>query len=54
VILQQILSRLDEVKNVWKKSKCKNININFTKHKFIKELTEDKWINKIETLFRMI
>ena len=40
--------RLEEVKNVWEKSKCKNININFTEHKFIKELTEDKWINKIE------
>jgi len=42
-------SRLEEVKNVWEKSKCKNININFTEHKFIKELTEDKWINKIES-----
>ena len=41
-------SRLEEVKNVWEKSKCKNININFTEHKFIKELAEDKWINKIE------
>lgn len=40
--------RLQEVLNVWKKSKCKNININFTTHKFIKELTEDKWVNKIE------
>ena len=42
-------SRLEEVKNVWGKSKCKNININFTEHKFIKELSEDKWINKIES-----
>ena len=41
-------SRLEEVKNVWEKSKCKNININFTEHKFIRELAEDKWINKIE------
>ena len=41
-------SRLEEVKNVWEKSKCKNININFTEHKFIRELEEDKWINKIE------
>jgi|TARA_R110000787_G_scaffold137258_3_gene250034 LmbE family N-acetylglucosaminyl deacetylase len=48
------LSRLDEVRSVWEKSKCKNININFTKHKFIKELTEDKWINKIENYLENI
>ncbi len=47
-------SRLEEVKNVWEKSKCKNININFTEHKFIKELTEDKWINKIENYLENI
>ena len=47
-------SRLEEVKNVWEKSKCKNININFTEHKFIKELAEDKWINKIENYLENI
>ena len=46
--------RLEEVKNVWEKSKCKNININFTEHKFIKELAEDKWINKIENYLENI
>ena len=47
-------SRLEEVKNVWEKSKCKNININFTEHKFIRELAEDKWINKIENYLENI
>ena len=46
--------RLEEVKNVWEKSKCKNININFTEHKFIRELAEDKWINKIENYLENI
>ena len=40
--------RLDEVKNVWKKSECNNIDIKFTEYSLIKELTEDKWINMIE------
>ena len=42
------ISRLEEVKNVWKKSECKNINIITTPYKFIKELQEEYWINFIE------
>ena len=42
------ISRLQEVKNVWKKSECKNINIITTPYKFIKELQEEYWINFIE------
>ena len=42
------LTRLDEVEEVWKKSKCDNIKIKFTDNVYIKELSEDKWINKIE------
>ena len=42
------ISRLQEVKNVWKKSECKNINIVTTPYKFIKELQEEYWINFIE------
>ncbi len=40
--------RLTEVENVWRESECKNVNIIFTDNVYIKELTEDKWINKIE------
>ena len=42
------ISRLEEVKNVWKKSECKNIKIITTPYKFIKELQEEYWINFIE------
>jgi N-acetylglucosamine malate deacetylase 1 len=42
--------RLEEVKKVWQKSNCNNINVIFSGHKFISELSEDKWINKIEQL----
>ena len=41
-------SRLDEVRNVWKAAGCNNLNIINTPHKYIKELTEDKWIHLIE------
>lgn len=40
--------RLDEVRSVWKKSGCKNIELCFTDQTLIRELSEDKWINKIE------
>lgn len=40
--------RLIEVENVWKAASCSNIKIHFTPHKFIKELTEDKWISLVE------
>ena len=40
--------RLDEVVDVWERSCCKNIKLSFTDNVFIGELSEDKWINKIE------
>jgi len=40
--------RLDEVVDVWEYSGCKNIKLSFTDNVFINELSEDKWINKIE------
>ena len=43
------IARLQEVEEVWKSSGCKNIDINFSDKQFIKDLTEEKWINKIET-----
>ena len=42
-------ARLDEVINLWDKSGCLNVGIMSTPHKYMKELTEDKWINHIET-----
>jgi LmbE family N-acetylglucosaminyl deacetylase len=41
-------NRLIEVENVWKSTNCNNLNILNTPYKFIKELTEEKWINLIE------
>ena len=41
--------RLDEVVDVWERSCCKNIKLSFTDNVFIKELSEDKWINQIES-----
>ena len=40
--------RLVEVENVWKTANCNNLIIINTPHKYIKELTEEKWINLIE------
>ena len=40
--------RLIEVENVWKTANCNNLIIINTPHKYIKELTEEKWINLIE------
>lgn len=40
--------RLKEVENVWKKANCSNLNIINTPFKYIKEQSEDKWINYIE------
>lgn len=40
--------RLVEVENVWKTANCNNLVIINTPHKYIKELTEEKWINLIE------
>lgn len=42
------IERLKEVENVWKSTGCDNLKIINTPFKFIKELTEDKWINLIE------
>lgn len=42
------VKRLKEVENVWKSTNCTNLKIINTSYKFIKELTEDKWINLIE------
>lgn len=42
-------SRLDEVKSVWKAANCANISLYFTPYKYIRELTEDRWINLIES-----
>ncbi len=41
--------RLEEVIEVWERSNCNNIKLSFTDNIFIKELSEDKWINKIES-----
>lgn len=43
------VERLREVERVWKKSEAKNIDLNFTSHKYVKDLQEDEWINLIET-----
>lgn len=40
--------RLREVENVWKVAGCENLKIINTPYKYIKDLTEDKWINLIE------
>lgn len=40
--------RLDEVIHLWDKSGCRNIQISTTEHRYMKELTEDRWINYIE------
>lgn len=40
--------RLLEVENVWHATGCKNLTIINTPYKFIKDLTEDRWINLIE------
>lgn len=42
--------RLREVENVWKLADTNNLTIINTDHKFIKELTEEKWINYIESV----
>jgi len=42
--------RLEEVRNVWAKSGCKNIDIIFSGHKYLKELSEEQWIHNIEQL----
>ena len=41
-------SRLEEVKDSWKVSMNTNYQLFFTPYKFLKELTEDQWINFIE------
>lgn len=43
------IERLKEVEEVWKKAKCNNIKIINTPFKFIKDITEDKWIHLIES-----
>ena len=43
--------RLEEVHNVWSDwipSNSSNIKLEFTKHKFIRDLLEEEWINLIE------
>lgn len=42
------VTRLNEVQKVWEKSECKNIKLHFTDNVYIKDLSEDRWINKIE------
>jgi len=42
-------TRLKEVEDVWKITDTKNLTIVNTPYKFIKELSEDKWINLIES-----
>jgi LmbE family N-acetylglucosaminyl deacetylase len=42
--------RLEEVRNVWKAAQCTNLEIINTPHKYIKELSEDKWIHFIESI----
>lgn len=41
-------SRLDEVKNVWSVSNCKNVNLYFSNINFLKDKGEDEWVNFIE------
>ena len=41
--------RLEEIKNVWKNHS--NINLHYTKNKFIDDLRHDAWVNYIETKF---
>lgn len=45
-------SRLLEVENVWKRVKCNNLKIINTHFTYIKNLTEDKWINLIEDILK--
>ena len=44
--------RLKEVEEVWKVAACPNLNIINTPHKFIKELSEEKWIQLIEMILK--
>lgn len=43
--------RHKEVVDFWNMMNCKNINLIFSKEKYISELREDQWVNKIENLF---
>ena len=43
--------RIEEVKNVWKRSNIDNFSLYFTNNKLLKELGEDEWINYIESNF---
>jgi LmbE family N-acetylglucosaminyl deacetylase len=42
------ISRLNEVRDVWVKSKSNNVSLYFTEYKLLKELGEDEWVSYIE------
>jgi LmbE family N-acetylglucosaminyl deacetylase len=45
-------NRLKEVETCWQQlSVCNNVNLHFTTVKFLKDWSEDRWINYIETNF---
>ena len=44
-------NRLKEVENSWKTANTKNTIIDFTDHKYLKEIGEDEWVNFIESHF---
>ena len=45
------ISRLDEVRSVWEVSNANNVNLHFSDVKYMKDKTEDSWVNYIETKF---
>ena len=46
-------TRYSEVKNFWSAINCNNINLNFSDEKYITNLREDQWINKIEKIYNI-
>jgi LmbE family N-acetylglucosaminyl deacetylase len=44
--------RLLEVENVWNTAGCNNLNIINTSYKFIKEISEENWIQLIENIIK--
>jgi LmbE family N-acetylglucosaminyl deacetylase len=43
--------RRKEVENLWKRSRCKNVNVLFSDCDYLEDKTEPEWINHIENLF---
>lgn len=46
-------SRHAEVFNFWSTMECNNVNLKFSDEKYVTNLREDQWINKIEKIYNI-